>query len=53
MHNFKDGYTWAWYCYQAYDTEGETITASWYIPTKWKIHKENGKWEITEIIEVP
>jgi hypothetical protein len=53
MHNFKDGYIWAWYCCQASDTEGELLRGSWYIPTKWKIHKENGKWEITKIIEAP
>ncbi len=52
-HNFQDGYIWAWYCYVAYDKKGELITGSWYIPTKWKIHKENRKWEIIEIYEAP
>ena len=52
-HNFKDGYIWAWYCYTAYDTEGELITGSMWVPTKWEIHKENGKWQITDIFEAP
>ena len=51
FHNFQDGYIWAWYSYQAYNEDGELLTGSLYIPTKWKIHKENGKWEIIEIFE--
>ena len=51
FHNFKDGYIWAYYNYAAYDETGHIITGSWGVPTKWIIHKENGKWEITEIIE--
>ena len=53
LHNFKDGYVWAYYSYEARNSEGEIITGSWHIPTKWKIHKENGVWEITQIIEAP
>lgn len=50
-HNFKEGYIWAVYSYQAYDPEGNLITASHLVPTKWKIHKENSQWEIVEIFE--
>ena len=53
LHNFRDGYIWAYYSYEAHDTDGEIITGSWRIPTKWKIHKENGVWKIVEIIEAP
>lgn len=51
-HNFKDGYIWAWYWFRVYNTEGK-LTSYWWTPTKWKIHKENGKWEIVEIYEAP
>ena len=53
IHNFRDGYMWAYYSYEARNPEGEIITGSWHIITKWKIHKENGKWEIIQIIEAP
>lgn len=53
LHNFHDGYMWAYYSYAAYDETGDLITGSWRVPTKWKIHKENGNWEITEIFEAP
>ncbi len=52
-HNFHDGYILAFYSYQAYDTEGNLITASLNVVTKWKIHKADGKWEIVEISERP
>ena len=53
IHNFKDGYIWALYSYKAYDEDGEIITGSMFIKTKWKIHKENEKWEIVQIFEAP
>jgi len=53
LHNFHEGYIGAYYSYAAYDEAGDLITGSWRIPTKWKIHKENGKWEITDIYEAP
>ena len=53
LHDFKDGYIWLVYTYEAYDLNGELITGSNLIPTKWKIHKKNGKWEIVEIFEKP
>ena len=52
-HDFHDGYIWAYYSYAAYDNAGELITGSRRILTKWKIHKEGGKWEIVGIFEEP
>ena len=53
LHNFNNGYIWAFYRYLAYDTEGELITGSWNIPTKWQIQRESGRWEIVKIFEEP
>lgn len=53
IHNFKDGYIWAVYSDQAYDSDRTPLSVGGPIPTKWKIHKENGKWEIAEIFEAP
>ena len=53
LHNFHDGYIWAYYSYGSYNEAGELISGSWNILTKWKIHKENGQWEIVEIVEAP
>lgn len=53
LHNFNDGYIWAYYDYAAYKADGSLLTGSWGIFTKWKIHKANGKWEIVKIIEAP
>ncbi|NMC57499.1 MAG: hypothetical protein GYA50_09790 [Eubacteriaceae bacterium] len=50
LHNFKDGYICSCYWYRLYDDKGELISA-WWAPAIWKIHKEDGKWEITEIFE--
>jgi len=53
LHNFKDGYIWALYSKEAYNKDGKIINGSIGIFTKWKIHKENGEWEIVEIFEAP
>lgn len=53
IHNFRDGYIWAYYSVEARNESDELLYGSWEIPTKWKIHKENGKWEIVDIIEAP
>lgn len=53
IHNFINGYIWAIYSNKAFDSSGKPFDGSGRIPTKWKIHKENGKWEITEIFEDP
>ena len=51
LHNFRNGYIWAYYTVEAKNTEGKLITGSHRVPTKWKIEKINGKWEIVEIFE--
>lgn len=53
LHNFHDGYIWAYYSYEAYNETGDLLTGSKSILTKWKIHKKNGQWEIVEIFEAP
>ena len=53
IHNFKDGYIWAIYSNEAFDFDGKPFCGSYRIQTKWKIHKEKGKWEIVEIFEAP
>jgi hypothetical protein len=44
IHNFSDGVMWVYY----------TIPGNSYrVISKWILHKENGEWEITKIIEAP
>ena len=50
IHNFKDGYVWAYYSRWATKDE-ETIYGSWGVLARWKIHKENGQWDIIAITE--
>jgi len=51
LHNFRNGYIWAYYSRTAHDKDGGLVTSSLYHTTKWKIEKINGKWEIVEIFE--
>ena len=53
IHSFKDGYIWAFYTNKAFDTSGKQFDGSGWIQTKWKIRKEDGKWDIVEIFEAP
>ena len=53
LHDYRNGYVWAFYNYKAYDVDGDLITASLNVFTKWRVHKENGKWAIVEISEKP
>ena len=53
IHNFFDGYMWVKYSYEDFDEQDRRTYGSWNIVSKWKIHKENGKWKIVEIIEKP
>jgi hypothetical protein len=53
FHNFSDGTIYIYYTVVVYDRDGEILYGSWRIPAKWKIHKENGQWLITDIIEDP
>ena len=53
LHNFQRGYIWAIYSHTVYDTEGNLIGGSWRAPTRWRIEKIDGEWEIVEIYERP
>ena len=53
LHNFFDGYIWVRYTHQGFDANGDLTYGSWNIPSRWKIHKENGKWHVVEILEAP
>jgi len=53
LHNFSDGYIWVKYTCEGFDSKGSKTYGSWEIPSRWKIHKENGKWKVIEIKERP
>ena len=53
LHDYHDGYIYAFYSYKAYDIDGDLVTASLNVFTKWRVHKENGQWSIVEITEKP
>lgn len=53
LHNFKDGHIWVVYSFVAKNDDGEILTASDIVLTKWQIHYENREWEITGIEEAP
>ena len=52
-HNFSDGYMWVKYSYDTVKNDNDLMPGSWNVTSRWKIHKENGKWEVVEIIEDP
>lgn len=52
-HNFFDGYMYVRYSYKGTDENGKLLTASGPLFSRWKIHRENGKWKIVEIEEAP
>lgn len=51
VHNFKSGYLWAKYSVVVLDKAGNTVTASKNIPLRFRIEKNESKWEVTKIIE--
>ena len=53
LHDFLDGYMWVNYTYEIKGKNGDRIMGAWNIPARWKIHRENGKWEIVDIKEAP
>ena len=53
IHNFRTGYIWAIYSHTVYDTGGVLITGSWRVPTRWRIERIDGAWEIVRIYERP
>ena len=52
-HNFKDGYILIKYDCRYYDENGVLGYGSAGVHAKWIIHKENGEWQVTKIIEAP
>jgi hypothetical protein len=52
LHNFSDGYIWIYCRIKVCDETGDLRYFSGAIAC-WKIHKENGVWEIVEIFERP
>ena len=57
IHNFKDGYMFVYYRCIAYDSDDKMTYASIVrLPEKpsiWRIHRENGEWNIVDIDEHP
>ena len=53
FHNFREGYIWVIYTHIIYDNDGTTLRGSARVPSKWRIEKINGAWEIVEIFEDP
>lgn len=52
LHDFSDGYMWVKYTYETVRNDKNIYPGSSAI-SRWKIHKEYGKWEIVEIKEDP
>jgi len=48
LHDFFDGYIWATYTDDSSVGKGDCQ-----IPSRWKIHKTNGQWQIVAIKEKP
>ena len=53
VHNFSDGYMWVKYSYVTKKNDKDILPSSVNVISRWKIHRENGKWEIVEIVEEP
>lgn len=51
LHNFFDGVVYVKYTYYGYTETGETSGEMPY--AKWTIHKEDGQWKITDIVQGP
>lgn len=52
LHDFFDGFMFVKYSCYGYNQKGEEIYGS-IVNSKWIIHKEDGQWRITDIIEGP
>ena len=53
LHDFFAGYMWVKYSYEAKDIGGNILCGTGNAIARWKIHRENGKWEIVDIKEAP
>ena len=50
----SDGYLWVYYSYEAFDSQGNTVTGSWNIPSFWHVQKnDTGEWVVVSIKEKP
>lgn len=52
-HNFKNGYMKVIYSVRYLDENGEIVSCSIGVPSKWYIEKNDGEWKITKIEEAP
>ena len=52
-HNFFDGYVWVKYSYKTIKNDIDIRPSSVCPLSRWKIHRENGKWHVVEILEAP
>ena len=52
-HNFFDGYMWVMYSYRTIENDGSINPAASNVISRWKIHREDGKWQVVEIQEKP
>jgi len=50
-HNFSDGYIFVMYSVEGFDASGKSTYGSWGIKSLWKIHKEDGRWDVVDIFE--
>jgi len=53
IHNFSDGYVFVVYNEEAYNASGKIKYGSLGATCFWKIHKENGKWDVVDVYEKP
>ena len=53
FHNFFDGYMWVKYSCEGFDKNGNHTYGSSNVISRWKIHREDGKWQVVEIQEKP
>ena len=53
LHNFAGGYMWVVYSEKGFDPITNSEYAASKVTSRWKIHKENGKWVIVDIKEGP
>jgi hypothetical protein len=53
IHDFSDGYLVVNYSVHGQDASGKTKSGGSMIPCFWKIHKEDGRWDVVDIYERP
>lgn len=53
LHNFFDGYMWVNYSYETVRNDNDLMPGARNVLSRWKIHRENGKWKVVEIQEAP